>query len=203
VSSVKGVQERTDDVSYEAFLASSDETHAKWVGGKIISMSPPSERHQDLSDFLGALLRVYAETQNLGLVRSAPFQMKLSPEGSGREPDLLFVAEANWERLKKNCLEGPADLVVEIISPESRARDRGEKFYEYEAGGVREYWLIDPDREQAEFYGLDERGIYQLAPLREDVFESHVLPGLRLEAAWLWRESLPPLLSIIRALQFI
>jgi Uma2 family endonuclease len=44
-------------------------------------------------------------------------------------------------------------------------RDRGDKFVEYEAAGVREYWLIDPDRKQAEFYQLAETGRYQLAAL--------------------------------------
>lgn len=90
-------------------------------------------------------------------------------------------------------------MVANIISPESRARDRGETFFEYEAFGVREYWLIDYEREQAEFYRPDARGIYQPVPLREGVFESHALPGLKLEVAWLWREPLPPLLSILRA----
>lgn len=196
---MQGVQTKTDYVSYETFLASSDEMHAEWVDGNVIPMSPASQRHQKLADLLTALLLAFAETYSLGTVLSAPFQMKVSPEGSGREPDILFVAIENLGRLKKNRLEGPADLAVEIISPESRARDRGEKFYEYEAGGVLEYWLIDPDREQAEFYRLDDRGIYQLVPLENGVFESRVLPGLKLEAAWLWREPLPPLLSVLKA----
>lgn len=196
-------EKRTDYVSYEAFLAALGETHAEWVDGRVIFMSPASDRHQDLVRFLTAVLSHFTEVYDLGVVRPAPFQMKLSPDGPGREPDVLFVAKANLGRLKKNRLEGPADLVVEIISPESRARDRGEKFYEYEAGGVREYWLIDPDRQQAEFYRPDERGIYQPVPLQEGIFESQVLPGLRLEVAWLWAEPLPPLLSILKVWQLV
>ncbi len=161
-------------------------------------MSPATQRHQKLAVLLASLLLAYAETYDLGEVVSAPFQMKLGPSFSGREPDILFVAEANLERLKKNRLEGPADLAVEIISPESRARDRGEKFYEYEQGGVTEYWLIDPDREQAEFYRLDARGFYQVVPLEEGAFESLVLPGLKLDASWFWQNPLPTLLSIIK-----
>lgn len=45
-------------------------------------------------------------------------------------------------------MDGTPDLIVEVTSPESLARDRGEKYVEYEAAGVREYWLIDPDRQQ-------------------------------------------------------
>lgn len=187
------------EMSYEAFLEWADEdTLAEWVDGKVVLMSPPSERHQDLSDFLTALMRHFAEAHGLGKVRSAPLQMKLGANLSGREPDILFVATENLTRLQKNRLEGPADLTVEIISPESRARDRGEKFYEYEAGGVSEYWLIDPDREQAEFHRPDARGVYQLVPLADGVFESTVLPGLKLDTAWLWQDPLPPLLSILK-----
>lgn len=60
-----------------------------------------------------------------------------------------FVAEEHLDRLQEMHLEGPADLVVEIVSPESRLRDRGEKFAEYELAGVSEYWLLDPELRRA------------------------------------------------------
>lgn len=58
-----------------------------------------------------------------------------------------FVASEHLDRLKETYLDGPADLVVGIVSPDSVGRDRGEKFYEYAQGGVPEYWLIDPQLE--------------------------------------------------------
>ncbi len=187
------------EMSYEAFLEWVDEdTQAEWVDGKVILMSPLSEHHQDLSDFLTALMRHFAEAYSLGKVRSAPLQMKLEPNLSGSEPDILFIANENTSRLQKNRLAGPADLAVEIISPESRVRDRGEKFYEYEKAGIKEYWLIDPDREQAEFYRLGAREIYELVRLEDGIFESVVLPGMKLEPAWFWQEPLPPLISILK-----
>ena len=80
--------------------------------------------------------------------------MKIGPDLPGREPDILFIAREHLDRFRDTYLDGPADLVVEIISRDSRARDRGDKFYEYEQGGVREYWLLDYLRRQAEFYQL-------------------------------------------------
>lgn len=68
--------------------------------------------------------------------------MKLAQ--SGREPDLLFISNETAQRLTERKLEGAADLVIEIIFPESVRRDRYEKFDEYEEAGVREYWIIDP-----------------------------------------------------------
>jgi Uma2 family endonuclease len=89
-------------------------------------------------------------------------------------------------------LDGPADLVIEIASPDSVGRDRGTKFVEYEAAGVKEYWLIDPLRERAEFYQLDEEGFYRPVSLDvEGVYRSQVIPGFSLKIEWLWQEPLP------------
>ncbi|QTA90792.1 Uma2 family endonuclease [Desulfonema magnum] len=92
----------------------------------------------------------FVEIHDSGVVCSAPFQMKTGRNLPGREPDILFVSRENTGRLKETFLDGPADIAAEIISPESRTRDKKEKFSEYEKGGVREYWLIDPDEEKAE-----------------------------------------------------
>ena len=167
-------------------------------------VSPAATKHQLIAGLLLQLMNIYAETRNLGQVLSAPFLMRLLDVPSGREPDLLFVARAHLDRLKEAYLDGPADLVVEIVSPESRARDRGEKFYEYEAAGVGEYWLIDPDRQQAEFYLLDADGHYRLLTAdAEGIYQSEVLPGLWLKVEWLWQEPLPKVLDVLRELELI
>jgi len=183
-------------MSYEEFLRWADEDAlAEWVDGEVIMMSPASNRHQDIAGFLESVLRAFVETRRLGVVRGAPFQMKL--EHSGREPDLLFVANEHLDRLKATYLDGPADLVVEIVSPESVGRDRGEKFYEYAQGGVPEYWLIDPQMERMECYRLDGR-YYQMAfGGQEGRCNARALPGFWLRAEWLWREPLPHPLRVL------
>lgn len=187
-------------LTYEAFLDWLDEDkHAEWVEGKIVMHSPVSLRHQLSGGFLLGLISQWVETHDLGVVAYAPFQMKIGTDLPGRAPDILFVAKKNLSRLKPNHLEGPADLVVEIISPESRGRDRGDKHYEYEKGGVGEYWLLDPERWQPEFYRPGADGIYTLVPLDEQgVFHSAALPDLYLRAAWLWQEPLPPVLDVLK-----
>ena len=188
-------------MTYEEFLAWADEdTLAEWVNGEVVMISPAGYKHQDIANFLLSILRAFAEARQLGSVLSAPFQMKL--ERSGREPDLLFVAREHLDRLKETYLDGPADLVVEIVSPESLGRDRGEKFYEYEQAGIPEYWLIDPQREQAEFYQLDERGRYRLIwPDAEGVYRSKVLEGFWLQVDWLWRP--PQVLEVFKELRLV
>jgi len=189
-------------MSYEEFLQWADEDLlAEWVDGEVIMMSPASNQHQDLVRFLTAVLSIYVETQGLGAIRPAPFQMRLAK--SGREPDLLFVANEHLDRLKETYLDGPADLAVEIVSPESAGRDRGDKFYEYAQGGVPEYWLIDPQAEWAEFHQLDRDRYNLVFSGREGEFHSQVLPGFWLRVEWLWQDPLPRVLDTLRELDVI
>ncbi len=189
-------------MTYEAFLDwAGEDTLAEWVDGEVVMYSPASDRHQDLVRFLTSVFSIYVETHNLGVVRPAPFQMKL--EHAGREPDVLFVAQEHLDCLQETYLDGPADLVVEVISPESAGRDRGEKFYEYEAGGVPEYWLIDPQKERAEFYQLRDGQYQQVSSDAEGVYRSEVLPGFWLRVAWLWQEPLPKTLDVLRELDVV
>jgi Uma2 family endonuclease len=188
-------------MTYEEFLSwVNEDTLAEWVDGEVIVTTPASYRHQDIANFLLSILRPYVEGHQLGVVLSAPFQLRLAD--SGREPDLLFLATGHLDRRKETYLDGPADLVVEILSPESAARDRGAKFYEYEAAGIPEYWLIDPERERAEFYQLDVQGRYRSVLLQpEGVYRSEVLKGFSLKIAWLWQP--PPVLDTLRELGLI
>jgi Uma2 family endonuclease len=183
-------------MSYEEFLEAYEGTRAEWVRGEVVPMTPVAPRHQLIANYLISLFQLFCERHGAGTVLSAPVQMKVGDVA--REPDVMVVGPEHAHRIKPTRVEGPADLVVEIISPESRGRDRGDKFYEYEQAGVREYWLLDPQRERAEFYGLDERGVYRVLAVSDGRFESTVLVGLWLRAEWLWLEPLPPLMPVLR-----
>ena len=185
-------------MTYEEFLDwCGEKMFAEWVDGEVILMSPVSMRHQLVAAFLAALLQHFVEAKDLGLVLTAPFQMKLVR--SGREPDVLFVARERRERFTKNYLDGAADLAIEVVSPDSGTRDRRDKYREYQQAGVREYWIVDPIRSKAEFYRLGTVGAYTPILVEADgIFRSEVLAGLWLKVDWLWQESLPPLLSVLR-----
>lgn len=193
----------TKKMSYETFLESLDEDiQAEWVDGKVIRMSPASTLHQDLLGFLSAILRNFVEEKDLGKILTAPMQMKLDTRPSGREPDLMFILNEHLARLKETYLDGPADLVVEIISPESRGRDRGDKFYEYEQAGIPEYWILDSERKQEEFYQLKD-GFYQLIMPEKFIYQSSSIEGLWLDVRWLRQRPFPKLLTILKALELI
>ncbi len=188
-------------VSFDEFLAwSTEDTHAEWVEGAIQVSSPARDEHQDLRDFLTGIMRPYVAARQLGWVRGG-FLMRLVSRPSGREPDIVFVAQEHTARIEETYVDGAADLVVEIVSPESVERDRGEKFVEYETDGVREYWLIDPLRQEALFYVRSDAGLYHPAAIDANgIYQSTVLPGFWIEVGWLWERPLPAIEPILIAL---
>lgn len=193
---------RKKKISFEEFLTKFDGKHAEWIDGEVIEFMSASDKHQDLSDFLIAILRIFIEENDLGIIRTAPMTIKLGDRG--REPDLFFIAKNRLKSLKKNYFDGAPDLIIEIISPESRGRDRGDKFYEYEKAGVREYWIIDYERQKVEFYNLDKDGFFQMVFADEtNIFQSQVLPNLRLNVSWLWQEKLPNLLQVLKEWELV
>jgi Uma2 family endonuclease len=178
--------------SYEAYLEWEHKGGlAEWVDGKVIIHDMPKAYHQRVVLFVAAVMQQFVRMFRLGNVLIAPFPMRLKTMNNAREPDILFLAADNLERLTERELVGPADLVIEVVSDESVHRDRSHKFGEYAQGGVREYWILDPrpGHEQADFYVLDAHGHYQPAPVSDDgVYHSQVLPGFWLRVAWLWQD---------------
>lgn len=179
-----------EGLSYAEFLAQFADTHAEWVDGKVILLVN-NWQHQQILIFLTALLDTYLSLRPIGLLTIAGFQMKWSESSAGREPDLMLILNAHQDRIEENRLNGVADIAVEIVSPESRSRDYITKYDEYEQAGVPEYWLIDPDRQLADIYHLDEAGLYRRVEknaLHELI--SPLLPDFALDPAQLW--GVPP-----------
>ena len=187
-------REQRVKMTYDEFIAHVPDVHAEWVDGEVISFMPPLPLHQRIADFLSRLLALYAEILNLGIVISAPLEMRVTPTSNAREPDVLFVLREHAQRIDKWRLNGPADLAVEIISTESLYRDRSDKFYEYQEGGVGEYWIIDPrpGKERVELYVLNEQGRYQaVLPDATGRYASSVVAGFWFREEWLREGAIP------------
>ena len=194
----------TRRMSWEEFLAWNPEhLHWEWVDGEAFKIMSASIAHQGLLTFLLTLINCFVRQRQLGLVFAAPALVRIVSRPSGREPDLFFVSQANIGRLTEQFLDGPADLVVEIVSPESDYRDRVTKQGEYEQAGVREYWVLDHREQESFFYQLDAQGYYQRVLADENGrYESAALPGFWINANWLWQEP-KPLMEAMQALQII
>lgn len=176
-------------LTWEEYLRFGEEnTLAEWIDGRVIVYFSGTTKHQQIIGYLNCIVGFYVEKHNLGRLFVAPYAMKLNKLRRGREPDLLFINREREHLITKTFLDGAADLVVEVVSPESVERDSVQKFAEYEAAGIREYWLIDYTNQTAIFYQLDEKGQYQAAETTDGVFRSAVLPGFFIREQWLWQE---------------
>lgn len=166
-------------MTYEEYLAwAGEDTRGEWVNGEVIQFMPPKALHQNILIFLASLLQLFVKHFKLGYVGVAPIEVRITPTSS-REPDVIFVSSARYGIVNDDRIEGAPDLVIEIISRDSVQRDREEKYDEYEAAGVREYWIIDnrTRRRIADFFRLDQAGIYQRVEVVDNIFRSEVLPG--------------------------
>lgn len=191
-----------ENVPFKAFLVTYEGQRVEWHAGKVVKQVTNNTTHNLIQGFLYLLLNFYLEFTVSGKVLLAGIPMYISDDQPAREPDLMVVLNANLERLKAQYLDGPADLVVEIVSPGTGHVDRGAKFEEYERAGVGEYWLIDPLREDVWVYHLGEKGHYQrIEPDANKRLASIVLPGFVLDPAVFWQEELPSGMAIVEMAQ--
>jgi len=115
------------------------------IGGEVFVTPAPFVPHQQVVFNLASLLRAHARTHRLGQVLIAPVAVVLE-RPSGVQPDVMFVSRARRGIIQEKGIFGAPDLIVEVTSPSTAARDRGMKLDLYARVGVRCYWLVDPKR---------------------------------------------------------
>ncbi len=147
---------------------------AELIDGQIYYMAPPGRTHQKLSMALSNEISAYIR-ENGGdcEIYAAPFVVFLNEDDFNYvEPDISVICDPS--KLDEKGCHGAPDWVIEIVSPASRKMDYYKKLFQYRMAGVREYWVVDPDRrmvtvydfeqDNMEEYGFDEKipvGIYE------------------------------------------
>lgn len=181
------------DVSLEDYLDHFAERHCEYVDGEVIAVMPIQLRHEQLRDYLRLLFQYYLSMTSSGMVLGEPFIMRTPKFPTRRrEPDLMIVLNDRLPLLKETEMAGAANIVIEIVSPGSVAIDYGEKFEEYEAGGVGEYWIIDYLRRTTRFYTRTSADLFgDQLPDAEGWYRTGLLPQFGLHVPTLWSETLP------------
>jgi Uma2 family endonuclease len=182
---------------FEEFLEHYDGARAEWMDGKVVLMSPVSIRHEKIRKFLLLLLEAYFALTKNGQIYGEPVVMRLASQNSAREPDLFVVLKGNIVPVHASYIDGPADIVIEIVSEATGGTDYGEKFLEYEAGGVGEYWIVDPLRQRVRISrrGEDDQ-FFTILDGSEGEYTTPALPKFTLDVALLWRDELPSFYEI-------
>jgi Uma2 family endonuclease len=150
------------------------------IDGRLFVTPLPLVAHQYASGELHTYIGSYLRERPLGIIVSTPIGVRLD-DGNGIQPDLVYVANEHRAIITERGIEGVPDLVVEVLSPSTRARDRGIKLRRYAAAGVPHYWIVDPRRRTLEALELGEEGYGRPANYRSgDVFRPALFPGLEI-----------------------
>jgi len=173
--------------TYEDYLRLPDDGNRyEVIRGHLYVTAAPVYLHQFAVLKLGRFFDEFVYDRELGVVLSAPFDVKL-PFGiaSPVQPDVLVFLSGNEPRPGDKNFEGVPDLVIEVLSPATRRRDLRTKLEAYRDAGVAEYWLVDPDARTAVVYILEKgKGYTELCRGGEgERVRSSVLPGFDLAVA--------------------
>jgi Uma2 family endonuclease len=166
---------RENDVTYDEYAAWDDGNRYELVDGRLELMSPgPNSTHQLVA--VEMLTRISQTCKDVALILTAPIDVILAPK-EVRQPDLVILLRSNLHRLTKRGIEGPPDIVAEILSPSTSKRDRLSKTAAYAKYGIPEYWIVDPAHFYLEQHVLED-GRYRLANLfaERDVVATPRLP---------------------------
>jgi len=119
-------------------------------------MTPsPNLYHQIISMNLSWYIKKYVDEKKLGVILAAPADIKLS-DIDVLVPDLFFVERDRMHLLKGNYFDEAPTLVVEILSPSTAQRDRQIKLKRYAVYGVKEYWIVDPEKKKIHVFNLTQ-----------------------------------------------
>lgn len=185
------------EAEFDAWI--DEDVWAEFKDGEVILRMPALLKHELLFKFLLFVLELFVTRRNLGMVVGSQVMIRLRP-GLRRVPDVVFVSKEREAIIGASMIEGAPDLVIEIVSPDSLARDWRDKYAEYQGAGVQEYWVFDPQSQHTEWYHLNEQGLYELLDPQEGILRSKVLDGFWLRDEWLWQEPMPDPLQIAREL---
>ena len=158
------------------------------VNGEVFMMASPSVAHQAILMELSTQFGVWLRGKPCR-VFAAPLDVRLFPEKDNSDetvvqPDLLVVCDRT--KLGKGSVNGPPDLVLEIISPSTSNKELFVKFRAYLDAGIPEYWMIEPEQKFVQLHIYENGHFISSSYEGEDTVPSTVLRGFTVDLKTLW-----------------
>ncbi len=165
----------------------SEDDKAEFINGQIVMHSPVKLWHNVASIYLASLLNAYVSKHDLGFAGHEKIMIALTR--NDYEPDVCFFEKEKADAFTGKQMLFPApDFIAEVLSPSTEKYDRGIKFDDYAAHGVREYWIIDPDEQTVEQYELVGRAYQLRFKVGDGRIESRVVTGFALPVSALFEQ---------------
>jgi Uma2 family endonuclease len=164
--------------------------HYQVIEGDLVMSPSPNLFHQSVAGRIYLILAQFLEKHPIGFVFIAPLDVFLT-ELNVYQPDVVFVSNQRRSIITRDGIEGAPDLVVEVLSPGTARLDRGSKRKIYARTGVKELWLVDPEAKLIAVYQLAKDAEAPAATHdAKAVFQSSLLPGLRIKASSIFKSAL-------------
>lgn len=163
---------KQDIYTVDDIYALPDGERAELIDGQIYYMTPPGTKHQRMLNYISTEINLYIRSNHGSCeVFPAPFAVFLNEDGRNYvEPDISVICDPS--RLDEKGCHGAPDWVIEIVSPGSKVMDYFTKLFQYRTAGVREYWIVDPGKEQVIVYQFEKE------TMEEYSFEEAVPVGI-------------------------
>lgn len=154
----------TDDI-----YALPDGERAELIDGQIYMMGTPSRIHQKLVGQLSRIIGNYIESNHGSCeIYPAPFAVFIKKDDKNYvEPDISVICDKN--KLSDRGCEGAPDFIIEIVLPSSRRMDYYKKCALYAESGVREYWIVDPEKQRTMIYRYEDDAAPMIVPFEQDL----------------------------------
>ena len=162
--------------TYEDYLLFPDDgKRHELIDGEHYVTPSPVTKHQRISGNIFVFLGTYIQKVKIGQLFAAPMDVVLS-DLDVVQPDLLFITNKRDSIITEKNIQGPPDLVVEILSASSRKTDEMVKRKLYERYRVAEYWIVDPELESIKIYRLSDNGFSRIAELSVEINDTLTSP---------------------------
>ena len=144
------------EYTLEDYYALPDERRVELIDGVIYDMSAPTTIHQLIGlEIWGQLQKFIRKKKGTCIPFAAPVDVQLDCDDRTMvQPDVLVVCDR--DKIIKRCIYGAPDFVVEVLSPSTKRKDGIIKLSKYISAGVREYWIVDPDKKQVVVYDFQK-----------------------------------------------
>lgn len=182
------LMKKQGEYTIEDYYALPDECRVELIDGIIYNMAAPSARHQAIGGELFFRFRQYImERKGKCFPFMSPINVQLDEDDKTMvQPDVIVTCRR--DKIREKVFYGAPDMVIEVLSPSNRSKEQQLKYHKYKNAGVREYWVVHPDRKQVtvnDFEGNKEPVVYSF----QDKIPVHIFHGeLEIDFAELYRE---------------
>ncbi len=165
-----GVYKRQGEYTIEDYYALPDEQRVELIDGVFYDMAAPTGIHQVIGGEVYAIFRDYIRKNKGTCVPiMSPIDVQLDCDDKTMvQPDVLILCDRD-KLVKKGGIYGAPDLIVEVLSPSTKRKDMVKKNQKYLDAGVREYWIVDPDKKRVTVYLYEDPELVRMYTFEDEV----------------------------------